>query len=244
MVSWFGTSAPRSIFFIGNSHTSELAMALICGLHQLGMVESFRGTNQTSGCLTNFKVGENCDHLGTCGMQLSTVKLKNGGSIYLAYNHPWLYDGMSGLNHVLNHMKVNISALDAVLIGSFNGLWWLHEMYPGPHAYVRPTFNSSCGAVLHKKHILLESSMIQKYLEVFGFTGLLIGGGMFGSKISEIHFDESLQPFKFSYLNFTNSSCSVPKCGPVLVHDHVCVPGYPLLLATDILTAIREISEI
>ncbi len=125
-VKMFGsntTTTPHSLLFIGNSHTQQLAIMLICGLHELGVISHFKGTNVSSGCVRDMPAGLGCDSgdsHGSCGMYLSSIRLHNGAQIYLANNHPWLFDGKRGLDKMSHHLGIDYTKLAAVVIGAWN----------------------------------------------------------------------------------------------------------------------------
>lgn len=84
-----------------------------------------------------------CFGNSTCGMYLARARLKSGARILLANNHPWLFQGKSGLDAALRHLlhtsieyntsafvpMVNLSSVGAVVLGTWNQASWAELIF-------------------------------------------------------------------------------------------------------------------
>lgn len=231
------STVPHRIFFIGNSHTEQLAVMLLCGLHELGAISKFNGTNLFDGCLMPLQPGLNCKIGSTntsCGIYLSFFQLHNGAEIYLAYNHPLLFDGKRGLDQVSNLLGLDYTKLSAIVVGAWNEQSWAEGYFsPTQHNYVRPVIGDTCAKT--DKPIQPKFSQIEDYIADSGFRGDFIAGGYLRvSQVHPIQFNKKYVQWRKHKLDFKDATCYAPTCvGKSSAHP--CLPGYPMLVISRII---------
>eukprot|EP00614_Pseudopedinella_elastica_P022174 CAMPEP_0172624026 /NCGR_PEP_ID=MMETSP1068-20121228/133380_1 /TAXON_ID=35684 /ORGANISM="Pseudopedinella elastica, Strain CCMP716" /LENGTH=454 /DNA_ID=CAMNT_0013432811 /DNA_START=187 /DNA_END=1551 /DNA_ORIENTATION=- len=103
------------VLFLGGSHQGQLAEGLMCAL--VHGARRVLATDMTTGCLADFSEKGvetiNCHGNASCGMYLARMELHkgvngpDGGTILLANNHPWLFQGASGMDKALRHLLLS-----------------------------------------------------------------------------------------------------------------------------------------
>jgi hypothetical protein len=194
------------ILFLGNSHLSQLAVATMCALRQ--DIEGFWATDMTSGCLGDFghaTARMECFGNATCGMYLARAKLKSGGRILLANNHPWLFQGKAGLDAALRHLlhstiddaaeasvpMVDLSSVRAVVLGRWNEASWAELIFrPSKEEHLKRSKlgkppgsapgDGVCGNTQRSAEPLQawETTDVVHFLHHRGFTGNVVLAGM------------------------------------------------------------------
>jgi len=194
------------ILFLGNSHLSQVAVATMCALRD--RIEDFWATDMSTGCLASF--GNKSTHLecsgnSTCGMYLARVKLKSGGRLFLANNHPWLFQGKGGLNAALRNLlhstvddassgsplpKLDLSTIRTVVLGLWNEATWAERIFRPTEAERLKRLNNGkppgsppgdglCGNLKDAKPLQAwETADVLHFLHHLGFKGNVVLAGM------------------------------------------------------------------
>ena len=193
------------ILFLGNSHLSQLAEATMCAL--LDHVQQFWATDMTTGCLSHFGSASTrieCFGNATCGMYLARAKLKSGGRLLLANNHPWLFQGKGGLSAALRHLlhctvddatsdslpKVDLSTIRTIVLGRWNEATWAERIFRPTEADRLQRLNNGkppgsppgdglCGNLKHAKPLQAwDTTDVLHFLHQEGFRGNIVLAGM------------------------------------------------------------------
>jgi hypothetical protein len=199
-------SVRKDILFLGNSHLSQLGVATMCAFSSY--IEEFWGTDMKSGCLREFghhaSSRMECFGNSTCGMYLARARLKSGARILLANNHPWLFQGNSGLDAALRHLlhtsiedtsatfvpMVNLSSVGAVVLGNWNQASWAELIFrPSDEERLKRAHlgkppgsapgDGICGNTKNSKPLQAwDTQEVLHFLSKRGFKGNIVLAGM------------------------------------------------------------------
>lgn len=165
----------------------------------------------------------------TYTLEYSRTTLKNRAKISTAFNTRLLYAGENGLDKIIAHLNVDLSQLDAIVIGRFNDLWWERSCFSN-----------------HKDPVIWEDHNLIKALYKRGFRGRVMLWGMFGGKSPEMP-QEKVLPISVipdpihTYRNIAVCSAGT-QCGDV-PYDHQCIPGIPNAVAAMLSTNLLQLTQ-
>eukprot|EP00746_Dinoflagellata_sp_MGD_P014837 gnl/MRDRNA2_/MRDRNA2_132703_c0_seq1.p1 gnl/MRDRNA2_/MRDRNA2_132703_c0~~gnl/MRDRNA2_/MRDRNA2_132703_c0_seq1.p1 ORF type:complete len:395 (+),score=38.87 gnl/MRDRNA2_/MRDRNA2_132703_c0_seq1:119-1186(+) len=205
----------KNILFIGNSHIRELAETLLC--LQSDHITDFHAIH--GNCLKKHDYKMECNGHNGCNTDLAKASFGDGSMVYIAVNHPWLFRGAKGMAKALDHLAIDLSTIDTIVLGAWNQ--WDQGVFKDGDYYRR-----ACGEATGDRFLgPWTTEDFLSYVESQRFRGRVQLAGMFGKFTLSI--PNKSFPFEVRQLhalkNIDDKLCGISGCGPT--PGHQCIPG-------------------
>lgn len=112
-------SITKNILFIGNSVTREIAETLMC-MNRKHIKSFYSMQGKRRGCLREWDFSHECSGGEDCNTDFARSELHGGANIYIAVNHPWLFQGDLGMSKAFKHLDLQVPDLDVIVLGVWN----------------------------------------------------------------------------------------------------------------------------